>query len=102
MVDQDKALPDLITSLPEHPSLANARNYVDPKTKEPYLVCEDVEDGKVRVMKINRIKAKNGFDDWLYLVIADALNVANQEEKILAVVLTGEGEVSFLHEMLYI
>ena len=90
----DRPLPALIKEAPVHDRLKDARLRVDPKVNAPYLLTEDLDEGRIRVLKINRLKAKNGFDDWLYLVIADALNVAAADEKVLVVVLTGEGEVS--------
>jgi 1,4-dihydroxy-2-naphthoyl-CoA synthase len=86
-------LPPLIPNPPTHAKLKDARLHVDPKSNSPYLIIQDLDEGSIRVIKINRQKAKNGFDDWLYLVISDALNVAAQDEKVLVVILTGEGEV---------
>jgi len=90
----DDPIPELFQEPPHHDKLKDARLRVDPESKQPYLIQDDREDGKIRVLKINRLKARNGFDDWLYLVISDALNVAAADEKVLVVVLTGEGEVS--------
>src|SRR5690606_25371610 len=94
-IDSDP-LPVLFTEAPTHPKLKDARFHVDPATNAPYLITEDLDEGKIRVLKINRLKARNGFDDWLYLVIADALNAAAADEKVLVVVLTGEGDVGYL------
>ena len=89
-------MPPLIAGAPTHSKLKDARFHVDPKTNAPYLVAEDLDNGTIRVLKINRVKARNGFDDWLYLVISDALNAAAADEKVLVVVLTGEGDVRLL------
>lgn len=79
-----------------HPKLANARFHVDSNSKIPYLVFDDAFNGSVKILKINREKKKNAFDDWLYLALTDALNTYAQDEKILAVILTGTGDVSLI------
>ena len=88
----NEALPEYLPTPPEHDSLAGAASHVDEKTKEPYLKIQDLDEGKIRVIKMNRLKAKNGFDDWMYLVLSDALNQAEKNEKVLVVILTGEGD----------
>ena len=90
-------LPPIIPGLSVHPQLKDARLRVDPKSNARYLLQEDVDEGHIRILKMNRLKAKNGFDDWLYLVIADALNAAAADDNVWVVVLTGEGEVRRFH-----
>jgi len=85
-------LPSLLRDPPTHEKLKDARFTIDPKTNAPYLLMEDVDGGRVRVFKFNRVKAMNAFDDRMYLVVADALNAAEKDEKVLIVVLTGAGE----------
>lgn len=76
----------------EHEKLNGARKYVDPKSKQPYLELQTTKDG-IFIIAMNRIKAKNGFDDMMYLCVADALNYAAAAEDVKIVVLTGNGDM---------
>ncbi|KAH9253569.1 hypothetical protein BASA81_008405 [Batrachochytrium salamandrivorans] len=86
------SLPALLPSPATHPRLDGAASRIDASTKQPYLIIENLDEGKLRVVKINRKKAKNGFDSNLYLCISDALNQAAKDDSVLVVILTGEGE----------
>ncbi|KAH9251521.1 hypothetical protein BASA81_010552 [Batrachochytrium salamandrivorans] len=77
---------------PFHPQLEGAAMRVDPSTNEPYLVVPAIDSNGIQVISINRKRARNGFDGWLFLCLADALNAASQNDKVLVVVLTGEGD----------
>lgn len=46
-------------------------------------------------IKINRPKQLNSTNDWLYLEILEALNVAKAKDEVKIVVLTGEGNKAF-------
>lgn len=75
--------------LPVHPKQQGASRRIDASTQQPYLTITDLDDGRIRVITINRKKARNAFDDWLYLCIADALHEAEKDENVLIVILTG-------------
>jgi peroxisomal 3,2-trans-enoyl-CoA isomerase len=94
-MDLNLLLPPLPTTPPSHPQLHNARFHKDEKTGESYLNIIDVDEGKIRILEMNRKKAKNGFDDWQYLVVSDALNDSANNDKILVVIITGTDEAGF-------
>ena len=82
----------IVPTVLEHELLNGARNYVDPKNKQPYLELQTTKDG-IFIITMNRIKAKNGFDDMMYLSVSDALNYATAAEDVKLVVLTGNGDM---------
>jgi enoyl-CoA hydratase/carnithine racemase len=90
--DPKEPLPVLPSFAPTHPKLQDSRLHVDPASNLPYLVEENLDEGKIRIIKINRLKAKNGYDGWLALALADALNAAAADPSVLVVILTGNGE----------
>jgi enoyl-CoA hydratase/carnithine racemase len=53
------------------------------------LLSED--DGRVRVLTLNRPKQKNAFNDALYDAVRDALAIAMDDDGIATVVITGAG-----------
>ena len=77
----------------DHPALNNAAMHVDVDSNEFYVCSKDVDDGRIRILTMNRKKSKNAFDDWMFLALADALNKAILDEKVLVVVITGNGKV---------
>ncbi len=54
-------------------------------------IVEQVDEGAVRVITLNRPDQRNAFTVELYVAVAEALRGADQDEAIRAVVLTGAG-----------
>jgi enoyl-CoA hydratase/carnithine racemase len=56
---------------------------------EPCLLTHD--EGRVRVLTLNRPRAMNAFNQALYLALAEALKAADADPQVRVVVLTGAG-----------
>ena len=50
------------------------------------------DEGRVRVLTLNRPETKNAFNQALYLALADALRAADADGGVRAIVLTGAGD----------
>lgn len=80
-----------------HPKLHGARN-VFKENGEPIIIFEKApknangEDDGVYLMRFNRLKAFNGFNDAMYLVFADILNEAEKNDDVKIIILTGNGD----------
>lgn len=75
-----------------HPLLEGASKRLDTITKRPNIVISTLDEGRIRVIKFDRPLPRNGLDDWSFLGVADALNDAEKDDRVLIVILTGEGE----------
>ena len=58
--------------------------------ESPCLLVRD--EGRVRVLTMNRPYAKNAFNQKLYLALAEALNTADQDPQVRVLLLTGAGD----------